>query len=82
MITEVFGFGQWNKTGYENLEPVIGKTNDEQYGIGMALLFIVVILVPVMLCTKPIMYACLHNDADDEQDEIEFTNINRGDDMS
>jgi V-type H+-transporting ATPase subunit a len=48
----------------------------------MAFLVIVIILVPVMLCTKPIMYGCLHNDADDEQDEIEFTNINRGDDMS
>jgi hypothetical protein len=82
MITEVFGFGVWNKTGTDNLEPVIGSTNDVQYGIGMAFLLIVVILVPVMLCTKPIMYACLHNDADDEQDEIEFTNINRGDDMS
>jgi hypothetical protein len=82
MITEVFGFGNWNKTGTDNLEPVIGSTNDVQYGIGMAFLIIVVILVPIMLCTKPIMYACLNGDADDDQDEIEFTNINRGDDMS
>ena len=64
------------------MEPIIGSTNDVQYGLGVALLVIVVILIPIMLCAKPIMFACLHNDADDEQDEIEFTNINRGDDMS
>ena len=48
----------------------------------MALLVIVLILVPIMLCTKPIMYACIHHESDEDKDEIEFTNINRGDDMS
>ena len=82
MITEVFSFGDWNKPGTSNLDPVFGSSNDEQYGVGVALLIIVVILIPVMLCTKPIMHACLTGDADEEQDEIEFTNINRENDMS
>jgi V-type H+-transporting ATPase subunit a len=43
---------------------------------------IVVILIPIMLCTKPIMFAFFHHESDAEKDEIEFTNINRGDDMS
>jgi hypothetical protein len=83
MITEVFGFGQWNKTESDaHVQPLIGDSNDQQYAIGLSLLLIVVILIPVMLCTKPIMHACLHSDSDEENDEIEFTNINRGDDMS
>jgi V-type H+-transporting ATPase subunit a len=83
MINEVFGFGQWNKTAADaHIQPIIGDTNDQQYAIGLSFLLIVVILIPVMLCTKPILHACLHNDSDDDRDEIEFTNINRGDDMS
>jgi hypothetical protein len=83
MITEVFGFGQWNKTESDaHIQPLIGDTNDQQYAIGLSLLLIVVILIPVMLCTKPIMHACLHSESDEDRDEIEFTNINRGDDMS
>jgi V-type H+-transporting ATPase subunit a len=46
----------------------------------MALLIIVVLLVPVMLCTKPIIAGCTTHDAEDDE-EIEFTNINRGDDL-
>lgn len=82
MITEVFGFGQWNKTASDaTIEPVFGDSNDTQYGIGLAFLAIVILVIPIMLCTKPILYACTHGD-DDNNDEIEFTNINRGDDMS
>ena len=83
MITEVFGFGQWNKTASDaDIEPLVGKDNDQQYAIGLAFLAIVVILIPIMLCTKPLLVACMSHD-DDDNDEIEFTNINRGEnDMS
>ena len=84
MITEVFGFGQWNKTASDaTIEPIIGDTNDQQYAIGLALLGVVVILIPVMLCTKPIIAGCFTDHEADDRDMIEFTNINRGDnDMS
>jgi len=48
----------------------------------MALLLIVIVLIPIMLCTKPIIAGCSDHDDHDDEDEIEFTNINRGDDMS
>ena len=84
MITEVFGFGQWNKTASDaTIEPIVGSDNDQQYAIGLSLLAVVVILIPVMLCTKPIIAGCFTDHDDSDRDEIEFTNINRGDnDMS
>jgi len=64
------------------MEPVITESNDDMYAVGLALLLVVVLLIPVMLCTKPILYGCFNQYDDAEDDEIEFTNINRGDDMS
>jgi hypothetical protein len=46
----------------------------------MALLIIVIILCPLMLFVKPCVAGCTSHD-DEENDEIEFTNINRGDGM-
>ena len=80
MITQVFGFGDYKSQG-ENVEPVLLSSNEQQYGVGMALLLIVLVLVPIMLCTKPIIAGCSTHDDHDDDDEIEFTNINR-DDMS
>lgn len=83
MITQVFSFGNYKTTDPDNkMAPLVGGSNDTQYGIGVALVIIVVILVPVMLCTKPIIAGCSQDHSDEDQDEIEFTNINRGDDMS
>ena len=80
MITQVFGFGDYKKTDPDNkMLPVVGKDNDQMYAIGLALLAIVVVVIPVMLCFKPIYYGCFGPDHDDDNDEIEFTNINRGD---
>jgi len=80
MITQVFGFGDYHKTDPDNrMIPVIGKDNDQMYAIGLALLLIVVVVIPVMLCFKPIYYGCFGPDQEDDNDEIEFTNINRGD---
>jgi len=49
------------------------------YGLATTFLIIVVLLIPGMLLTKPIVagYCTKHDDSD--KDEIEFTNINRGD---
>jgi len=43
--------------------------------IGLGLLIVAVIFIPIMLLAKP---CCFRGDPghDDEQDEIEFTNIN------
>jgi hypothetical protein len=54
--------------------------NSQQYGTAVALLVIVVILCPLMLFVKPCVAGCTNHD-DEENDEIEFTNINRGDGM-
>jgi hypothetical protein len=62
---------QGNKDDYKN---------KEQYSTAVALLVIVVILCPLMLFVKPCVAGCTSHD-DEENDEIEFTNINRGDGM-
>jgi hypothetical protein len=77
MITQVFKFGDYSN----DIDPVIGGSNSTQYAIGMALLLIVVVLIPIMMCTKPIVHGCFQDHAEEERDMIEFTNINRGDDM-
>ena len=43
----------------------------------MTLLLLVVVLIPFMLCTKPIIAGCTHKENSDE--EIEFVNIDRQD---
>jgi hypothetical protein len=60
--------------------PVVGEDNDTQYGIAVALLVIVGILCPLMLFVKPCVAGCTNHD-DEDNEEIEFTNINRGDGM-
>lgn len=80
MITQVFAFGDYEKTDPNDLmRPVVGKTNKDMYSIGLALLAIVIVVIPIMLCTKPIYFGCCGPDHDEDRDEIEFTNINRGD---
>jgi len=41
----------------------------------MTLLLLVVVLIPFMLCVKPIVAGCTHKEHSDE--EIEFVNIDR-----
>lgn len=60
---------------------LIFKDNNTMYNTAKAFLLIVVLLIPGMLLTKPLVagYCSNHDDAD--KDEIEFTNINRGDEL-
>lgn len=76
MITTDF-MGDWT----EDFDPIIFDTNKAQYHTATALLFLVVLLVPGMLLTKPCMAAFCSNHDDQERREIEFTNINRPDDL-
>jgi len=73
LIVAVFNFGAYT----DEFEPVIGNSNETQYGIATSLLIIVVILCPLMLFIKPCMAGFADHGEEDDA-EIEFTNINRG----
>ena len=51
MITTVFGFGNYDKSA--EMDPIIGKNEDQQYAIAVALLVTAAIFIPVMLLVKP-----------------------------
>lgn len=82
MIVSVFGGGDYTIDSQKNFDPIIfyenGHEHDQgpQYQTALTLLAIVVILVPLMLCVKPCIALCSKHE--EEDDEIEFTNINRG----
>jgi vacuolar-type H+-ATPase subunit I/STV1 len=76
MIVAVFNFGAYT----DEFEPVIGDSNADQYGIAITLLIIVLILCPMMLFIKPCM-AGFADHGEEDKEEIEFTNINRGEGM-
>uniref|UniRef100_A0A7S3FSH2 V-type proton ATPase subunit a n=1 Tax=Strombidium rassoulzadegani TaxID=1082188 RepID=A0A7S3FSH2_9SPIT len=76
LINTVFGFGAHDAETEAGTYPLIGSSLDQQYGIAVALLVIVVIFIPIMLLTKPCLRGSSGGD-DDEHDEIEFTDINR-----
>lgn len=75
MITTAFGFGEIKDKDKENF-PLIGGTQETQYGIALALLAIVMVMIPIMLFVIP---CCFRGEGDHDEDhpEIEFTNINR-----
>jgi len=66
VITTVFGFGNYDKK--KPKEPIIGKTQDQMYGIALFLLITVIILVPIMLFTKPCLVKSKINNSVHEQD--------------
>lgn len=86
MITGVFSFGAYgqdtnpNDPDYYAFDPVIFDSNETQFGVGKVLLILVGLLCPLMLCVKPCIAGCTAHD-DEDKEEIEFTNINRGDGM-
>jgi len=76
MIITVFSFGDYKSASKDNgqyLTPLIGKDNDQQYAIALALVAIVAILVPVMLCVKPCCFREGH-DEDEIENVIEMAN--------
>lgn len=54
IITTVFAFGNYDKTRPK--EPIIGKTQDEMYAYALFLLLSVIVSVPIMLLTKPLLF--------------------------
>lgn len=59
MIVTVFSAGNYKDVNPSNgcaLQPLIAGSNDTQYGIALALLIIVIILCPIMLCVKPCFF--------------------------
>lgn len=54
MITTVFAFGNYDKKHPK--EPIIGNTERQMYNYALLLLLAVAICVPLMLCTKPLLF--------------------------
>lgn len=74
MITTTFNFGSYTD---DKAYPLVADTLDAQYAIGLTLLGIVAVLIPVYLFVKPCVLA--KEGGHEDNDEIEFTDINRGD---
>jgi vacuolar-type H+-ATPase subunit I/STV1 len=64
------------------LTPLVGKDNEEMYQIAIALIIVVAILVPVMLCVKPCCFRGAGSEDDDEAGVIEFSDLNKNDDAN
>ena len=68
MIITIFQGGDYKSATPDNGEyliPLLTDSNDTQYNIALALLVIVALLVPVMLCVKP----CCFRGAPVEEDQ-------------
>jgi V-type H+-transporting ATPase subunit a len=55
MITTVFGFGNYDKT--KPRLPIIGSSQDVMYNYSLLLLFSAIVCIPIMLCTKPMLFS-------------------------
>jgi V-type H+-transporting ATPase subunit a len=54
MITTVFGFGNYDESRPQ--DPIFGETEGDMYTYSVLLLLSVVVCVPIMLCTKPLLF--------------------------
>lgn len=54
MITTVFAFGNYDTA--KPRDPLFGETESEMYSYSLLLLLCVVVSVPIMLCTKPMLF--------------------------
>ena len=78
MVTTVFGFGNYAETTPE-MTPIVGGSLNQQYSTNMALVYIAVILILVMLCTKPCIVKLSGGHQIHEENQIEFQAINQND---
>lgn len=76
MVTTVFGFGNYAKTDPKQV-PIHGKTLEAQYATNQALVYIAIILIFFMLCTKPCMVKFGSKHQVHEENQIEFSQINQ-----
>lgn len=79
MVATVFGFGSYPKDNQPPLVPIIGSSMDQMYSINMALVYIAIILILVMLCTKPCIVKFSGGHQVHEENQIEFQAINQND---
>ena len=80
MITMAFQFGT-PAEDQKNFYSLVGESQDTQFAIARVLLACVMIACPLMLFAIP---CCFRHGGHqvDEENELEFANINNGDDMS
>ena len=71
MVTTVFGFGNYAETDPKQV-PFFGSSLESQYSVNMALVYIAIILIFVMLCTKPCIVKFSGNKQVGEENQIEF----------
>lgn len=71
MVTTVFAGGAYEEKK-PPLKPILGSSMDQQYAINKALVYIAVILILVMLCTKPCIVKFSGSGESHEHNQIEF----------
>lgn len=79
MVSTVFGFGAYDKDADPPLSPVVGSSMGAQYGTNQTLVYIAIILILVMLCTKPCIVKFSSGHQVHEENQIEFQAINQND---
>lgn len=81
MVATVFGFGSFPEQE-PPIAPIIGRNTPQMYSINMALVYIAIILILVMLCTKPMIVKFSGGHQVHEENQIEFQAINQVDQES
>jgi len=70
MINTVFGFGNIPESDKEFV-PFIGNSLEQQYEIGVSLLIMVIILIPIMLLSKPCLFRDKPRPVPEEEIELQ-----------
>ena len=78
MVTTVFQFGAYDDTLVPPQVPLFGSSMKHQFTVCQALVYTAILLIFVMLCTKPCMVKL--QGTSHVQDEIEFQQVNQQDD--
>jgi len=74
MVVTVFGFGNYVERDPPET-PFYGATLNQQYAIHMAFVYIAILLILVMLCTKPCIVKFAGSKQVHEENQIEFQQI-------
>lgn len=69
MVTTIFKFGS---PDFDNTPAIIGHSLGQQYSMALGFELVAIMLIPVMLCTKPCIFKFSAHDQVHEADQIEF----------
>ena len=72
MVGTVFGFGSYDKDADPPLSPIIGGSMTQQYSTNQSFVYLAIVLILVMLCTKPCIVKFSSGHQVHEENQIEF----------